>query len=273
MGALTSHLDAVQILVAIFFLCFGALIFYLRREDKREGYPMTDISPARGTIEGFPPMPPPKTYMLLEGGQMPSHAGPAPMSAAPLLRFPAAPLVPIGDPMFANVGPGAYPMRKDKPMTMQGDPQVQPLRVAHEWKVSKGMPDPRGMRVFDARGVAVGTVRDLWVDRSVKILLYLELELETSAPASETFDGRWVLLPIYHANIRARRGTIRVSAIMAHQFAGVPGHAQRDEITAREEDRLNAYYAAGLLYSRGNEGGLRHAPGRPAGVPQAQVQP
>jgi photosynthetic reaction center H subunit len=82
-----------------------------------------------------------------------------------------------------------------------------------------------------------------------------------------------VLLPIYHADINSRRRTIRVSAIMAHQFAGVPGHAHEDAITAREEDRLNAYYAAGLLYSRGREGGLIEAPGLPAAFSHTAVRP
>jgi photosynthetic reaction center H subunit len=253
-GAFTSQLDATEIIVAVFFLFFAGLILYLRSQDKLEGYPLVDISPHRTEIEGFPPMPPPKTYYLLEGGttQMPHHdEEPSAVRAVPLLRFPAAPLVPVGDPMLAEVGPGAYPMRKDEPMKMEGRPQTQPLRVANDWRVAEGETDPRGMTVFDARGVLVGTVRDLWVDRSVKILRYLEVELDVAdAP------GRRVLLPIYYASIKSRQRRIRVATLLAHQFADVPGLAHTDQITAREEDRVNAYYAGGLLYSSGKEGGM-----------------
>lgn len=252
--ALTGHLDAVQILVAIFFLFFAGLIYVLRREDKREGYPMLDLTPADRPIQGFPEMPPPKIYNLLEGGttQMPHHYGSSLMRGAPLLRFPGAPLVPLGDPMLAELGPGAYPLRKDEPMLMDGEPQVQPLRTAHLWKVSKGDPDPRGMRVLDSRATPVGTVTDLWIDRGVKILRYLEIEL--SLPEAQ---GARVLLPIYYADIgTARRPRVRVRALLAHQFADVPRLASHNEITAREEDRVSAYYANGFIFSRGQPGGL-----------------
>ncbi len=252
-GAFTGNLDATELILALFVLFFFGLVYYLRREDKREGYPLADISPKGIPIEGFPFVPPPKVYRLLEGGttQMPHREAPSVVGATPLLRFPGAPLVPLGDPLLAAVGPGAYPLRKDKPMMSQGHPQVQPLRVAAGWSVPEGETDPRGMPVFDARHTLVGTVRELWVDRSVKILRYLEVELAAPQEA-----GRRVLLPIYYAGINERRRSVRVGALLAHQFVNVPALAHPDQITAREEDRVNAYYAGGLLYSRGREGGL-----------------
>ena len=252
-GAITQHLDGVQILVATFFAFFLFLVYVLRREDKREGYPMQDISPEGMPIQGFPPAPPPKTYNLLEGGttQMPHHYGSSAMRGAPLLRFPGAPLVPLGDPMLAELGPGAYPLRKDEPMMSEGRPATLPLRIARDWSVSKGDTDPRQLPVVDGRGRPVGVVRELWVDRGVKILRYLEVELSLPEVA-----GMRVLLPIYYADVSARYGRVRVRALLAHQFATVPALASNDQITAREEDRVNAYYAGGLIFSRGVYGSL-----------------
>ncbi len=244
--AFTSQLDSVQILVAVFFVFFAGLVLALRREDKREGYPMTDITPRGVVIEGFPPPPPPKTYNLLEGGttQTPHYYAPSKMLGAPAFGFPGAPLDPVGDPMLAELGPGAYPMRSDLPMLTDGELQTVPLRLAPGWRVSAEDPDPRGMPVKDTRYVAVGRVVELWVDRSVKILRYLEIEL--SLPKA---PGARVLLPIYYADVKSGRDPlVRVRALRAHQFADVPRLASPDQITAREEDQVSAYYANGLIF-------------------------
>ncbi len=245
--AFTMQLDAVQILVAMFFVFFAGLIYALRREDKREGYPMTDITPQGVAIEGWPPMPRPKIYNLLEGGttQTPHYYADSKMLGTPAFAFPGAPLDPAGDPMLAELGPGAYPMRSDLPMLSEGEPQTRPLRLAPGWRVSEGDPDPRGTPVLDTRFVAVGHVVELWVDRSVKILRYLEIELTLpEAP------GARVLLPIYYADVKSGRDPlVRVRALRAHQFAAIPRLASADHITAREEDRVSAYYANGLNFS------------------------
>ncbi|MBP8290924.1 MAG: photosynthetic reaction center subunit H, partial [Chromatiaceae bacterium] len=61
-GALTSHLDVAQIVLYAFWLFFAGLIIYLRREDKREGYPLeSDRSQIK--VVGFPSMPEPKTFL------------------------------------------------------------------------------------------------------------------------------------------------------------------------------------------------------------------
>jgi photosynthetic reaction center H subunit len=252
-GAITETIDAEQILVAAFFLFFAFLIYYLRREDKREGYPLVDISPVGTVSEGFPATPEPKIYTLLDGGttQMPHDEAPSRMMGQQLMRFAGAPLVPLGDPLLAEIGPGAYPMRKDEPMLNMGTPQVQPLRVASEWHVPEKETDPRGMIVVDGHYAEVGVVRDLWVDRGIKILRYLEVEL--TMPEAE---GRRILLPIFYADVSRRRARVRVRALMAHQFVLVPGLASMDQITAREEDRVNAFYAGGQMFSRGLAGGL-----------------
>ena len=249
-GALTGQLDAVQILVAIFFLFFLGLVFYLRREDKREGYPLWDVSPRNVPIEGFPPVPPSKIYILLEGGTtaMPHRYEPSATRAIPAEGYFGAPLIPIGDAMLAEVGPGAYPMRKTTPLMSEGEPQVLPMRVAHGWDVMKGDTDPRGMRVMDGGKVEVGTIVDLWVDRGVKILRYLEVELDGP-------EAVHVLVPIFRTDIREKRRVAIVQTMLAGHIRLAPRLSNPDQITAREEDQVNAYFSAAHMYGRGHAGG------------------
>jgi photosynthetic reaction center H subunit len=53
------YFDGAQIAVWAFWLFFAGLIYYLRREDKREGYPLD--SP-QGPREGWPQVPEKKFY-------------------------------------------------------------------------------------------------------------------------------------------------------------------------------------------------------------------
>ncbi|MBV9775481.1 MAG: hypothetical protein JO143_00385 [Acetobacteraceae bacterium] len=46
-GGLTSYIDVAQMTLYGFWIFFFGLIIYLRREDKREGYPLEDPQPAR----------------------------------------------------------------------------------------------------------------------------------------------------------------------------------------------------------------------------------
>ncbi len=250
-GAFTSQLDATQILVAIFFLLFAALIYYLRREDKREGYPLWDVTPRTVPIEGFPPVPPTKVYLLMEGGTttMPHRFEPSATRALPAENYFGSPLIPIGDAMLAEVGPGAYPMRKAEPLLSEGTPQVQPMRVAQGWDVMRGDTDPRGMRVLDAGKTEVGTVTDLWVDRGVKILRYLEVELDGDPGAPH------VIVPLFRTNIREKRRVVLIDAMLAGHVRLAPRLANPDVITAREEDQVNAYFSAAHMYGRGHAGG------------------
>ena len=50
-------------------------------------------------------------------------------------------------------------------------------------------------------------------------------------------------------DIRGRRGRIVVTAIYADNFAGVPQTKSPDQVTLLEEDKIAAYYGAGLLYA------------------------
>ncbi len=39
-GAITGYIDVAQMALYAFWLFFAGLIYYLHREDKREGYPL-----------------------------------------------------------------------------------------------------------------------------------------------------------------------------------------------------------------------------------------
>lgn len=61
------YLDGAQIALYAFWLFFALLIYYLRREDKREGYPLE--SEDGSTKQGFPAMPPKRTYIAHDGSE------------------------------------------------------------------------------------------------------------------------------------------------------------------------------------------------------------
>ncbi len=242
---MTQYIDLPQIAFWLFFLAFVAICYFLRKNDKREGYPLR-ASPFTGElIAGAPLAADPVTYVLNEGGTTSTpHDYPAPpASVLPLYRFDGTPFRPAADLLHTPLGPGAWVMRKDEPMLNEvGELLLQPLRACEGWAIGKGESNPRGMAVFDVRWRPVGIVADVWIDRGIRIIRYLEVQL------SEPLGGKRVLVPIYHTLIDERAREIRVTALSDHEFDGVPMGASPDRITAREEDRLNAYFAAGRFY-------------------------
>jgi len=58
---ITERIDLAQIAIYAFWLFFAALIYYLRREDKREGYPL-ESDTHTGPVNGFPMPPAPKQF-------------------------------------------------------------------------------------------------------------------------------------------------------------------------------------------------------------------
>jgi photosynthetic reaction center H subunit len=245
-GAITEYIDVAQIVLYAFWIFFAGLIFYLRREDKREGYPLVYEGAQNRPYLNFPPIPAPKTYLLPDGKTVqaprPDHE-PADIKAVPSAGWPGAPLVPTGTPMLDAVGPGAYAMRENVPdRTYEGLLKIVPLRAAPDLALVSRDPDPRGMKVVGADGVVAGTVSDVWVDRSEVIVRYLEVDLGGKPPVR-------VLLPMTFSDIKGRRGTVKVEAILGSQFGAVPKLAMPDQVTLLEEDRICAYYDGGTLYA------------------------
>jgi len=275
-AAITEYIDVAQLVLYAFWIFFAGLIFYLRREDKREGYPLESDRSGRVRVIGFPSPPPPKVFRLPHGGTREAPrdepAG-GEVRAEPSMPWPGSPLAPTGDPMHDGVGPAAYAERADQPdLTLEGEPKIVPLRVASDFTLEPRDPDPRGMSVVAADGAVAGHVRDVWVDRSEILIRYLEVELPPEpagtgeppaagepagaeeTPAAEesagtTKSSRSVLLPMPLARVDRRRQRIKVASITAGQFAHVPALAHPEQVTFREEDRISAYYAGGHLYA------------------------
>ena len=244
-GAITAYVDVAQITLYVFWAFFAGLIYYLLQENKREGYPLESDRSGQVRVQGWPPMPSPKTYLLRDGSTRtaPTDAGPPQsLAAEPIGGWLGAPLQPTGNPMLDGVGPGAYANRPDvTDKTAEGDTRIVPLRVAPDFEVASDDPDPRGMTVAGADGQAGGTVTDLWVDRSEMLFRYLELEV---AGAS---GPRRVLLPINFTRIS--RNQVKVKSILGAQFAQVPGTTHPDQVTLLEEEKIMAYYGGGVLYA------------------------
>ena len=247
-GAITGYIDVAQVVLYVFWGFFFALVFWLRREDKREGYPLENDRSAHITVQGFPAMPAPKEFKLPHGGTKLAPDGIADtrkVAAEPSAPFPGAPLEPTGNPMLAGVGPGSWAERAETPdLTMDGELRIVPLRTADDWVVESRDPDPRGMEVLGADGVVAGTVTDLWVDRTEPHVRYLEVKVKQGRKRAKT-----VLLPIYFARISRAQGCVKVRSIMAAHFYDVPKLAKPDEVTLREEDRIAAFYGGGTLYA------------------------
>lgn len=239
-GAITGYIDVAQLVLYAFWIFFAGLIYYLHRENKREGYPLESDRSRAIQVQGWPAVPAAKTYRLANGdtvsvpnarrdNQPPLHEG----------VYRGAPLQPEGDPLLAGVGPGSWADRADvADMTYEGLPKIVPLRADPAFGVAHQDVDPRGLPVLGDDGVEGGRVVDLWVDRSEMLFRYLELEVPGA--------GR-VLLPMNFARVQQRR--ILVSSILGHQFAKVPATRQAEQVTLLEEEKIMAYYGAGTLYA------------------------
>lgn len=244
-GAITQYVDVAQLVLYVFWAFFAGLIYYLLRENHREGYPMDSGRPngvAGPKQEGWPGVPTPKVYKMADGREFLSPDLNRPdgdFSAQPMHPWNGAPLEPIGNPLLAGVGPGAWAMRADEPdMTLEGEFKIVPLRVSPQNGIATPDIDPRGLPVFGADGEMAGTVIDLWVDRMEIVFRYLEVKLTS---------GAIVLLPFNFAYVK--RDAVRVKAILASQFAQVPVTKSPEKITLLEEEKITAYFGAGSLYA------------------------
>ena len=115
---LTGYMDVAQVTLYAFWVFFACLIFYLRREDKREGYPLEYEGGGRRSGVGFPSFPGQKNYALRNG-----HVAILPnwkndrrdVALTPMAPWPGSPYIPTGNPMLDGVGPASYSDREDVP--------------------------------------------------------------------------------------------------------------------------------------------------------------
>ena len=241
------NFDIVSMSLYVFFAFFFALVLWLHREGKREGYPLISDNPdrpLRAPIHGFPETPSLKVFRLAHPEHTPARTAERDISAVvtPADRYPGSPVIPNGDAMKDGVGPAAWAHRSDVPDMAFDDnmPKIVPLRAAPGWHIEASDPDPRGKPVRTLDGMIVGIVVDLWVDRSEYILRYLEVELNG--------DTRRVLVPMFLATVNSA-GTVRVVSVTATQFAAAPGTRHPEQVTLLEEDKISAYFGGGHFYA------------------------
>ncbi|QZH75067.1 MAG: photosynthetic reaction center subunit H [Erythrobacter sp.] len=242
-GNIVGTIDVAEIAFYAFVLFFVLLVFWLRREDRREGYPLEDEMTGAVESAGGPLSTASTKSFKLPFGKGTVTAptqGREPVNIAARRRenFGGAPYSPTGNPLADGIGPAAFADRAKYPdQTAHGTARIVPISIDDEISVAPFGPDPRGMSVIAADGKVAGTVSDLWVDRAEHIIRYLEVDTGTGK----------VLAPMAMANVS--RTSVSLDAINAADYAGVPGLASPTEITRYEEERIIAYFGGGYLYA------------------------
>ncbi len=235
--------DVTEMVFLAFVLFFLALVVYLRREDRREGYPLEDEVTGRvDTPGGVLASATPKSFHMPFGrGTVTTPTKgrePVDVPATRAFRSAGAPYVPTGNPLTSGMGPGAFAERAKLPdLDAEGRNRIVPIGMTEHIAVHGRDADPRGMTVTGADGAVAGTVSDIWVDRAEHVIRYLEVDTGSAK----------VLAPMGMAKVG--RGGIAIDAINAADFAGAPVPAKAGEVTFYEEERIVAYFGAGYLYA------------------------
>lgn len=242
---LIGSLDVTELVFLAFVLFFVGLLIYLRREDRREGYPLEDEVTGRvDTPGGVLANAGPKTFKMPFGrGTVTTPTkGREPVEVAGVRTFasPGAPYAPTGNPLIDGIGPAAWADRaKHTDLDGEGRDRIVPIGAAEHISVHARDADPRGMSVIAADGAVAGTVTDLWVDRAEHVIRYLEVDLGKSK----------VLAPMAMSKIKAKLNQVVIDAINAADFAAVPKIAKAGQITFYEEERIVSYFGGGYLYA------------------------
>lgn len=252
-GEYVAGIDLVDICLWAFTILFFGLLFYHRREDRREGYPLESDTTGKKEPSGAFWSPGKKKFHLPHGRGTEEYAfGPRDERDLPMKRmavWPGAPYQPTGNPMEDGVGPGSFSLRQDFPdLTLEGIPRIAPYRDSPGFEVAKQDQDPRGLDVYCLDKKVAGKVVDLWVDRSEAILRYLEVEIAAEHTTSGQAES--VLVPMPFAVVKSgRRARVLVEAVTAKQFQAAPRRKEDLSVTRREEDRISGYFGAGKLYA------------------------
>ena len=242
--------DVAELAFLLFFGFFIALVFYLNKESRREGYPLEDADSGRihpgSLFDGDK-----KSFQLPHGRgtYVPEDVARDDINvpAVRAFRGAGAPFVPTGNPMKDGMGPAAWANRSKYPdLTFDGRPRIVPIAQSHELIVSPNDPELIGWPVMAADKQIVGKVSDIWVDQAEHIIRYLEVETAT---------GKKVLAPMMVAAVQTKGffddkpELVEIDAITAAQFEDVPALETPGIITRYEEDRVQAYFGGGYMYA------------------------
>lgn len=236
-----GNFDLALVSLYLFWLFFAGLIYYIQRENMREGYPLENDD---GTpVQSFFSLPEPKTFNLPHGRDnysVPDYKreprGDLPMS--PTGGSGGFPFAPTGDALKDGVGAASWAGRRDEPeLDGHAHPKIQPMSKAEGFIVSAGR-DPRGLPVkcFDLK--SPGKVSDLWVDVPEQLVRYVEVELN---------DGGKRLVPMTLMKIKSDH--VVVKALDSESFKDIPTLKSDSQITKLEEEKVSAFVAGGYLHS------------------------
>ena len=241
-----GEVDLASVAIWLFWGFFALLVFYLQRENMREGYPMENDDGTVAGNQGPFPIPSDKTFKLPHGrGELTVPSGQRgdrpdlPMAqTSPVNGFP---LEPTGDAMIDGIGAAAWANRRDVPeLDGHGHPKIVPMSRNDGFHHAAGT-DPRGMPVVAGDGEVVGSISDMWIDAPEQLVRYLEI----------TLDPKWGsgtrLVPMTMSRIWG--GKVKINSIYGKHFATVPQHASQTQVTLLEEDKISAYYGGGHLYA------------------------
>ena len=238
-----GNFDLALISLYLFWLFFAGLVYYIQRENMREGYPLeNEDGSATNSLLSIPE---PKTFQLPHGRgeyQAPNfEREQRELALAPTEGGTGFPFAPTGDPMKDGVGPASFAMRRDEPeLDGHGHPKLQPRAKVGEFAVAAGRA-PRGLPVVGNDQKSAGTVSDMWVDVPEQLVRYLELTL---------VDGSKRLVPMTMAKIKA--DMVYINSIDSASFVDAPTIAGDGQITKLEEEKVCGFYAGGYLYRSEN---------------------
>ncbi|WP_425040011.1 photosynthetic reaction center subunit H [Primorskyibacter sp. S187A] len=241
-----GEFDLASLTLWLFYGFFALLIFYIQRENMREGYPLENDDGTESANQGPFPVPSDKTFELQHGrGSLTVPSGQRPDRDDIALRQTSVnngfPFEPTGDPMVDGVGPASWANRRDVPeLDAKGHPKIVPMSAIEAFSVAAGR-DPRGLPVQGGDGEIVGAISDLWIDEPEQMVRYLEMTLD---PA---YGEGTRLVPLTLAKIKSDR--VKIHSIYGKHFNNVPKIASPRQVTLLEEDKISAYYAGGKLYA------------------------
>ncbi len=76
MREIMGYIDVAQVTIWLFWIFFAGLVVYLRREDRREGYPLeSDTHPGKFLPPSLVFFPAPKTFRLSNGTTVQAPSG------------------------------------------------------------------------------------------------------------------------------------------------------------------------------------------------------
>mgnify|MGYP005746935561 FL=1 len=179
---LFGNFDLASASIWLFWIFFALLIFYIQRENMREGYPLENDDGSEAPNQGPFPLPDAKTFKLPHGrGEVTVPNGKGEDRAVALEQTSVAngyPFEPTGDPMKDGVGPASWAPRRDVPeLDGHGHPKIIPMSANSKFFVGAGR-DPRDLPVVAGDGEVVGKISDMWIDEPEQLVRYLEIELD-----------------------------------------------------------------------------------------------